>query len=158
MLDAGNIVKGIQAILDSELAVTEGQIKESMTRNKQVVTGRTLNSLRHETNGASGFIAGADHIDTLEKGISPERSRMSSFGHVRAKLGTWLQAKHGFQFNRGITEARWAYIAAKNQQSIGSVLFRAGGRKDVYSDKADPLVKRISERVGDYFVNVKILE
>ena len=157
MLDAGNIVKSIQAILDSELAVTKGQIKESMTRNKQVVTSRTLNRLRRETNGASGFIAGADHIDTLEKGISPTRSKQQPFTQLKTNLIRWVETKHGGFGSKKMANT-FGFMAARKQQTFGSVLFRAGGRKDVYSDKADPLAKRISEKVGEFFVNVKILE
>ena len=50
-----------------------------MAANNQVVTGKTANSLRVDVSGNEGILWGAEHIDTLETGISPQRSNMESF-------------------------------------------------------------------------------
>lgn len=150
--------KYTQDVLQEELTVTARQIGDNMFRNKQVVSGRTRASLRVEAQPYSGAIYGAEHIDTLEKGISPERSRMRSLGHVRSKLAIWVQMKGGFSFNRGINEQQWAYLAARKQQIVGSVLYRLGGRTDVYSSEVQPLLKRIGDKIAEGFVTVKIIE
>ena len=66
--------------------------------------------------------------------------------------------KGGFSFNRGINEQQWAYLAARKQQIVGSVLYRLGGRTDVYSSEVQPLLKRIGDKIAEGFVTVKIIE
>lgn len=155
MLNTQVLNKQIETVLDKELGVTAENIKQNMTRNNQVATGRTLASINHKVTGVSGYIAGAEHIDTLEKGISPERSRMTSWKQTYLGLRTWYQAKG---FLSGFNESRLISVATITQRQVGSVLYRKGGRFDVYSNEVDPLVKRIGEQVSDIFINTKIIE
>lgn len=160
MLDIAEFNAKIEGVLSRNLDTTIEAIKQNMVKNNQVVSGKTQNSLRKEINGNEGAIIGLDHIDTLEIGISPQRSQIEMFGHTMAALMTWVEAKQGFTFNFGITKGRWAYLATRNQRDVGSVLFRSlnGGRRgNVYSNEIQPLTDRIMNEIGDVIINTKIL-
>ena len=145
----------ISNIIIDELEKTKSDIINSMKSNNQYVTGRTAASLYVKADNDSGAIYGADYIDTLEKGISPERSRQNPFRETYSGLLRWYQSKG---YSTGFTKDRRVYVAAVNQRVVGSVLFRQGGRFNVYSDKVNPLVNNIKERVADVIINTKILE
>lgn len=139
-------------VLSEELQTTSNKIGENMVRNDQVVTGRTKNSLRVEVANNVGAIWGAGHIDTLETGISPQRSRLeNTLDAVYRKIHVW-QGNRGFSWKK-----QHSFAAARKQQIVGSVLYRLGGRTDVFTSEEIPTIKRISDRLGQGFVNVKIL-
>lgn len=140
-----------QQVLQEEMAVAAQNISENMKRNKQVVSGRTIRSLRVEATSNEGTLYAADHFDTLESGISPERSRMDSLPKLYVKLNVWQQAR-GFGWKKS-----QAFMAARKQQIEGSVLYRLGGRSDVYSSEIDPMLRRISDKIGKGFVTAKYL-
>ena len=78
MLDVSNINNRVSDVLIRNLEATKEDVKKSMAANNQVVTGKTANSLRVDVSGNEGILWGAEHIDTLETGISPQRSNMES--------------------------------------------------------------------------------
>jgi hypothetical protein len=146
------LVRFTDTVLSEELQTTSNKIGENMVRNNQVVTSRTKNSLRVDVGGNVGAIWGAGHIDTLETGISPQRSRLdATLPELYRRIHAWKGAK-GFGW-----KSSQSFMAAKKQQIIGSVLYRLGGRTDVFTSEELPTLKRISDRLGQGFVNVKIL-
>jgi hypothetical protein len=146
------LVRFTDTVLSEELQTTSNKIGENMVRNNQVVTSRTKNSLRVDVGGNVGAIWGAGHIDTLETGITAERSRLEN------TLDALYRKMHVWQGNRGLGwKSSQSFMAAKKQQIIGSVLYRLGGRTDVFTSEQLPTLKRISDRLGQGFVNVKIL-
>jgi hypothetical protein len=150
MLDRTTIINNTSTVLKKELERTVYDIKINMLNNNQVVTGRTARSLYTQVDGTMGFIAGAEHVDTLEKGISPERSRLQSARTTYFAMRDWMN-------NKGL-QSKYAYKATLNQRKVGSLLYRRGGRKDVYTNEVEPLVARISEQIGDIFINTKIID
>ena len=155
MLEIGQIPEQTQGILDRNLTKLKEDAARNMQSNDQVVTGKTLNSLRVEASGNIGTLYGADHIDTLEVGISPERSRQDSWTHVFAGLFRWVQNR-GFIYDMSQSSA-FAVKATENQREFGSRLFRQGGGKNVYSAEIDPMTEQIKNELGDVFLNVKIV-
>ena len=79
MLEVSNINNRVSDVLRRNLEATKEDVKKSMAANNQVVTGKTANSLRVDVSENEGILWGAEHIDTLETGISPQRSNMESF-------------------------------------------------------------------------------
>ena len=143
MLDVGQIPEQTASILERNLTKLKDDTARNMQSNDQVVTGKTLNSLRVEAEGNTGALYGADHIDTLEVGISPERSRQDSWTHVFAGLFRWVQNR-GFIYDMSQASA-FAVKATENQREFGSRLFRQGGGKNVYSAEIDPMVEQIKK-------------
>ena len=138
---------------EGKLAVT--QIVESMIANNQWASGRTGTALRVEATEESMIIYAPSYFETLETGISPQMAQSES-SFLRKKL-------YGWSIDKGISFAdqkeRWRFSAnaSRVMQESGSRLFRSGGRKDVYSDKIDPLVERIKNRLSERIVNVKLI-
>ena len=145
----------VEEVLDRELKITSENIKQNMQRNNQVATRRTIASINHKAIGVYGYIAGAEHIDTLEKGISPERSRLFTWKDTYLGLRTWYQAKG---ISTGFYQDRRIAVATTFQRQVGSVLYRKGGRFDVYSNEVDPLIERIKNAIGNIIINTKIIE
>lgn len=156
MLDVSNINNRVSDVLRRNLEVTKEDVKKSMAANNQVVTSKTANSLRVDVSENEGILWGAEHIDTLETGISPQRSNMESWTKTWAGLFHWVQNK-GFIYDMS-KASFFATRATEIQREQGSVLFRAGGRFNVYSDKVEPLVERIKDELGEIIINTKILE
>jgi hypothetical protein len=152
MLDVSNIDNRVSDVLRRNLEATKEDVKKSMAANNQVVTGKTANSLRVDVSGNEGILWGSEHIDTLETGISPQRSNMESFNATFLGINQWQQSR-GLMWER-----KQVFGAVSIQKQQGSVLFRAGGRFNVYSDKVDPLVERIKDELGEIIINTKILE
>ena len=156
MLEVSNINNRVSDVLRRNLEITKEDVKKSMAANNQVVTGKTANSLRVDVSENEGILWGAEHIDTLEIGISPQRSNMESWIKTWAGLFHWVQNK-GFIYDMS-KASFFAIRATEIQREQGSVLFRAGGRFNVYSDKVEPLVERIKDELGEIIINTKILE
>ena len=158
MLDIAEFNAKVEGVLSRNLDTTIEAIKQNMARNNQVVTGKTQNSLRKEVDGSEGAIIGLDHIDTLELGISPQRSQMESWVTTWNGLFKWYDAK--FSFSDIQIRSKLATSATSNQKEKGSVLFRKlqGGRQgNVYSNEIQPLSDRIMNEISDIFINTKIL-
>ena len=151
MLEIRQIPEQTQGILERGLTKLKEDAARNMQSNDQVVTGKTLNSMRVETDGNTGALYGADHIDTLEIGISPERSRVQSWNAKFASFNTWQQAR-GFAWTQ-----RQIARAVSIQQEQGSIMHRFGITKNVYSEQIEPMVEQIKNELGDVFLNVKIV-
>ncbi|MDD4210353.1 MAG: hypothetical protein PHI52_08475, partial [Bacteroidales bacterium] len=93
MLDVSNINNRVSDVLRRNLEATKEDVKKSMAANNQVVTGKTANSLRVDVSGNEGILWGAEHIDTLEIGISPQRSNMESFNATFLGINQWQQSR-----------------------------------------------------------------
>lgn len=147
----------IKDILFEEFERTRLQILSNMQANDQIVSGKTADSLRSESNDTTGTLYGADYFDTLETGISPFQSRMSPFKTTYLGLRDWYQ-------RRGLTTGFYKdsriYMATVNQREIGSVLFRKTGGTPtgkVFRKEISPLTENIKNRISDIIINTKIL-
>ena len=150
----------IASILFEEIEKTRLQIIANMQANNQVVTARTANSLHTEATENSGILWGAEHISTLETGISPFQSRQMPYDFLKQKMDSWLLFKHGTQIYRNIAPPN-VKDAYQNQRQFGSTLFRQTGGNPtglVYGKEVNPLVSNIGKRISDVIINTKILE
>lgn len=138
----------IKDILFEEIERTRLEMISSMKINDQYVTGKTAASLHTETTDDSGILYGADYFDTLETGISPFQANMYPFRPYFTGVDKWMML-------RGI-DGDPMFVINKHRKE-GSVLFRAGGRTDVFTNKVNPLTQRIGQRLTNRFVNIKIL-
>lgn len=155
MLNLAEINSAVQETFLRELKVTSDAIKANMQKNNQVASGETLLSIREDFQGDTGSIYGFDHIDTLETGISPQRSQATSWRESYAGMVRWYQNKHGYSAQGN--NDRLVSSAVHKQRTMGSVMWRNGITKNVYSQEVEPLVRRISDAIGEKIVNIKIL-
>ena len=155
------IEKRVSNALILALEKAEGRIKQNMIDAGTVVTGKTIGSLRYGLEGNTkgfikGFISGAEHIPTLEDGISPEQSRLS-FTQLREVLIEWADAKFGGFVDEG-NAFRWGSAAAFNQKDIGSVLFRQGGGRKIYSHEKSTIADEMKRELGNIFTTERVLD
>lgn len=155
MLDLASFNQSVQDTFLSELRTTSSAIKENMRKNNQVATGATIDSIREDVVSNVGSIYGFDHIDTLETGISPERSKAVSWIELYGGLTKWFSVKHGYTAQG--KRDKLITSAVVNQRMMGSQMWRNGITKNVYSQEVDPLVQRLSDKIGMLVTEIKIL-
>jgi len=134
-------------ILQEEGEATMNTIAANIFRNKQNATGTAIQSLKTKANDYELSISGVDYLKNLEKG-TPRGTYVSA-----SKINEWANAK-------GYWEG-YSYRANTISELIlksGSVLFREGGRTDVYTDKIPLLINRILQRIGKLFIDYKIIK
>lgn len=137
----------IQDILKEEGDATVQRIAGNIFRNKQNASGKTIASLKNTTTPTSLDISGASHIKTLQTGVLP-----GTFV-TAATINTWANNKgywSGYNY-RANTIARRIF-------NFGSLLYRKGGRQDVWSNEVQLLVERIENRIEQRFYEIKIVE
>ena len=152
MLDVGQIPEQTAKILEKNLTKLKDDAAWNMQANDQYVTGQTESELRVEVDSTTGTLFGAKHMDTLEIGISPERSRVESWIFKFHAFNIWQAAKGLGWTNRNIAGA----VTIQEQQ--GSLMYRLGQKKNVYSAEIDPMTEQIKNELGDVFLNVKIVK
>ena len=135
-------------ILSEEGNKTINGIAASIIKNGQNASGKTIQNLHEEVSPNGLIIWGNEYI---EKGTPPKS------GLVFDTIYLWSQYK---QMTFGSNKERFFFArnATNKINEEGSLLFQKGGRKDVYSDKVQPLIERISERLGKEIVNIKLIE
>ena len=156
MLDLASFNQSVQDTFLSELRTTSSAIKENMRKNNQVATGATIDSIREDVVSNVGSIYGFDHIDTLETGISPERSKAVSWIELYRGLTKWFSVKHGYTAQG--KRDKLITSAVVNQRMMGSQMWRNGITKNVYSQEVDTLVQRLSDKIGMLVTEIKILQ
>lgn len=146
--DLPNIISGV---LQKNLTTLKDSVARNMQANDQYVTGQTESELRVEVDGSTGILFGAKHMDTLEVGISPERSREESWIFKFHAFFIWQAARSLEWDNRHIAQA------VTRQEREGSLLHRMGIKLNVYSDEIPTTVESIKNEIGQNFVNIKIV-
>ncbi len=93
----------------------------------------------------------------METGISPSQSKEISFGTLQGRLSQWADSEFG-GFKTMYREMKFAYNAAKKQQSLGSRLYRAGGRTDIFSNEVQPLLDRLKNSLGEAITDIELVK
>ena len=121
------------------------------------VTGYAASSLHADGTETSVAIWGASYIDTLQTGISPQRSVADwDMRRLQGLLYQWAGNK-GIAFATKRDQWWFAVNSARKQQALGSLMWRNQEKKDIYETPAEELVGRISNRIGRAFIDYKIL-
>ena len=160
MFDIASFNQTVQETFLREMKVTTDAMKANMQANNQVASGDTIKSIREEFSGDTGVIWAYDHIDTLEIGISPERSKAVSWIDLYRGMYNWYKAKGYTVTPEGASTTkrdRRVASAVTGQRMMGSVMWRNGITKNVYSQEVEPLVQRISDAIGQKVLDIKIL-
>lgn len=145
-------------IISEELNTLRLRIIDNMKRNKQVVTGKTAQSLAVDVDEWGGRLMGnVPVIPTLETGRKAGRVPRG-FASI---IYQWMQDKgiHGDPMpyvrsgkhkysaqERG--DRSMAAAIAHTIKTKGSRLHRTGGRADVYSNEIPKTIARLQERLG----------
>lgn len=152
-----NLSEQIKAALSEEGAYLQNSISESISANGQRASGRTQASLRFDVEGNTLYVSALNNIFSLEDGIHKTHVAGLSKGYFARKIYEWSLDK-GIMFSSEKDRKTFAYRVQNSIRESGSKLFRNGGRKDVYTDKMNISVQRLSDRLSDVIVNYKILK
>lgn len=115
-------------------------------------SGRTIQSMKVTANETELIITGREGFSMLETGISPQQSTATS-----DKLYQWSKHKQ-IPFRNDKQRFFAAKAWAANQKKEGSLLFRLGGRKDVFTNEVEPLVKAIENQIEKRFYEIKLVD
>lgn len=155
-----NLNDKIGQVLGYEGNTSVMNIRENIARNKQNSTGAASKTLTHKVDtslvSSTLVVLGNDYIKTLEEGTSPELSRQRDVTRLAKNLYGWSFRK-GFQFDTSKDRWWFASNSANVQQTLGSLLYRNSGRKDVYTSEAPLLLDRISQRLDGIINEIKLL-
>lgn len=149
----------ITELLEFEIDNVLNAVRENMIKNDQRVTGKTENSLRKEvikvSSGINGTLWGANYIDTLEVGISPDEASKKDFKTQGDDLAKWAQAKFGMNEKESVV---MGFATATTMRAQGSALFRSPNKLNVYSNERKDLYDRISDAILEIYKQEKVLE
>lgn len=145
------------AILVEALEALKKEIIENHLRAKQKASGRTIESLRVETDENSATLFGRGFFDVLETGRKAGKVPYDFQTIIRK----WIQDKgikaRPIEYKTGRPhkytpqergERTLAFFIARNIRMNGTALFRSGGRQDIYSNAVTKAIKRIKERLA----------
>jgi len=147
----------IERTLREEMENLSTRIKSNMQTANQVASGNLIKSMRVESTDFSASLWALDYFENQEKGISPEESRKKDTIFLRNDIFSWSQKK-GLNFTNNSERARFSWYAANKQHELGSVLFRKGGRKDIYSNEIPKTIQLITEKVSNIIINTNIIK
>ena len=127
-------------ILNEELDDLRKRIIKNHISAGQKASGKTINSMRVELGDNYGQLTGRKYFGTLETGRKPGKVP-ANFSNIILK---WMQSK-------GINVPKpksFAYLVARKIRIEGTVLYRAGGRSDIYSEEINKTIPKLVKRLG----------
>lgn len=152
----------IKQVLYSRGETSVANIQSNIVKNNQRVRGKALNSIGLEISGGYGYmdltIGGISYIKTLEKGITPQEANLIPTVTLAKMLYGWTINKGGFSFESDKDRWWFSMHSAKRMQSLGSVLYRNGGREDVYTNESPILLENIMNDIGTIITDIKLIK
>lgn len=152
----------VKDIIVAELNRLKLRITENMIKAGEVASGKTIKSMRVVPSADMVSLVGRQAFWVLETGRSGLPSRFPR--QFEKIIYDWMQAKHihGTPIpykndnrrhkytpqQRG--DMRMAWLISQKIKREGTLLFRKGGRDDIYSNEIPETMKRIDEKVMGY--------
>jgi hypothetical protein len=144
-------------ILDKEGAAIVSQVRQSLSDKNISKSGKTAASLRNETKDNYNLeVWGREDIDNVESGVSPSQAKKKSADELRPMIYDWSKYLP-IEFSTSKKRMAFASTVTANLRTIGSKLYREGGRKDIYTDKANEALTRLADKLGQAILNYEIL-
>ena len=141
------MLEDIKGILLDEMSLLAGRVISNIIRNKQNATGSLIKSIRVESTETTGSLFAYDYLPNIESGNLPGTYVTSEI------LNRWANAKglwSGSNYR--------ASTISRRIMNSGSLLFRNGGRKDVYTNEIPLTEQNLVDRISGVIINTKILE
>ena len=136
------------------------KVVSNILKAKKNRSGETVRSIRVDTQNQDLIVWGRENFHNMETGISPQEMKASistlSYLSVRSNIAAWSKYLP-LEFVNVKERFIFASNVVRNIQEKGSLLFQQGGRKDIYSNEEEALLKNISDKVGQIIVNTQIL-
>lgn len=114
-------------------------------------SGKTIQSMKVTATDTELIISGREKFSNLETGVLPGTMTPP------ATLYTWSKFK-GIPFKDDKKRFFFAQRAANKINANGSLLYRFGGRRDIYTNEVEPLMKAIADNIEQRFYEIKLIE
>ena len=163
MLTGGSIIDGaaVGQILTEEMTSLKAVITNNIRAAGEWASGQTAASMQVTVSGMTGELTGRKAFGTLETGRRPGRIPRN----MRDIIYEWMQHKgihaepmpyvtkgpHKYNSAQVRGDMSMAGAIAYTIKTRGTLLYREGGRNDVYSQAIPEAVARINARLGGIF-------
>jgi len=131
------------------------KVVSNILKTKKNRSGETVRSIRVDAQNQDLIVWGRENFHNMETGISPVEAKQNDFAFLKAKIWGWSKYLP-LDFTNG-QRAKFSFNVSNSLREKGSLLFQQGGRKDIYSNEEEALLKNISDKVGQIIVNTQIL-
>ncbi len=147
----------VKTVLTRELNSLRKAIEEKMVKERVGASGRTMASLQVVVSENEGTLFGAPYFRQLEHGRGPGKIPQGFTSVIRE----WILAKgvsfsdyvpKGRDGSRMTSEQHLTSLAGAIAFTImrqGTVMFRSGTPRDIYTEAVGEAVERIREGIGD---------
>ena len=160
MLNDGSVIVGadVAQILNEELGSLKAAIINNIRATGQWASGKTADSMQVQVSGNTGELVGRKAFGTLETGRKGGRVPRN----FSAIIYDWMQAKgvhaspmpyktsgqHKYSSAQERGDRSMAAAIAHTIRTMGTRLYRNGGRADVYSNEIPATIERVNSRLS----------
>lgn len=148
-------------LLQAELNRLKTRIEEKIAASGASASGGAVRSLKVTVNGDEGTLWGASHIRQMEQGRGPGPGPAGFFGIIE----DWVRAK-GISADGYAPKGRDASKMTQDQKvrslagaiaytimKEGTVLYRSGTPRDIYTEALNESLERLANDTGIYFAD-----
>ncbi len=148
--------KNVSEILLEELDILHNEIVGNLIRNKQVVTGKTKDSITHYlVTPYRGVLSGPAYLGVLEDGRGPAKGGGKEDKEFIINLKRWIIAR-GLDYGGDLEGLeRLARFLKWFINKNGNWMFRNNQRIEVYTKAIDKFTKRLKDRIAKH-LNVEV--
>lgn len=146
------------SLLNERLGWLADQIRENHVQAGQVASGKLRDSIvayvEDQGDRVSGHVDALAYIEAMEQGNAPWETiptKQAKDGHTYEYVPQWFADAIGkWMADKGIqeTKERNRYAVAWKIIHDGTLLYREGGRSDIYSE----VTKAVAEEIADALV------
>lgn len=134
-------------LLEQTLNDIVRDIRDNLAATGTNASGRTSDSLAVEMYAGGGMVTGRPYFQSVEKGTPPGPQPLNFPMIIRR----WMddKAAHGFNVPSDEREAmNMAFAISRKIQQRGSLLFRNGGRTDIYTDIINERMEELEKKLS----------
>ena len=135
--------KETREIIESRLRELMQEVKDNHINAGQRASGKTIESLKIESDENSVGLLGRKYFGVLETGRKPGKVPKGFYETILK----WAKSK-SIDFESETKMKTFAYFVSKKIAEEGTKLFRKGGRNDIYSIAVERAKKDINTAIG----------
>lgn len=132
------------------------RVKNNLRSKGISKSGATEQSIHEQADGETLIVWGRKDFHNLEKGISPQESKAVNFQQLKANIYRWSKYLP-LSFENNKKRYSFAWNVSNKQNELGSLLFRQGGRTDIYSSEIPELYDNLQKQIGEIIIQHKLL-
>lgn len=136
------IMSSVSNIVFEELKSLGERIASNIVSTGQNASGNTVKSIKPEETETGAILYGRNYFGVLETGRKPGKGPY----RFQDVIYQWSIDK-GIAFRTASERKSFAWVVSKKIQEEGTLLFRKGGRSDVYSKEIKEAVEAIRKRI-----------